>query len=84
LIKNNSGLSEETKFAVLHHHECMMGTGYPKHLRKNQIGIQTKIVSIADIFNALVTDRPYQKALSPYKALTYMKEIIPIKISTNI
>jgi putative two-component system response regulator len=54
---------------IRHHHERMDGSGYPDGLRGEQIPLQARIVQIADIYDALVTDRPYRMALSSEEAL---------------
>ena len=52
------------------HHERMNGTGYPNRLRAEEIPIQSKMMSIADIFDALTaSDRPYKRAVPVDKAL---------------
>ena len=60
------------------HHEKMDGTGYPKGLRKDEMSIQTRIMAIADIFEALTaSDRPYKKGkkLSEcLKIMSFMKQ----------
>ena len=60
------------------HHEKMDGTGYPKGLKKEEMSIQTRIMAIADIFEALTaSDRPYKKGkkLSEcLKIMGYMKK----------
>lgn len=48
---------------VKYHHERIDGTGYPEHLKGNQIPLSAKIVAVADAFHALVSDRPYRKGL---------------------
>lgn len=47
-----------------YHHERMDGNGYPDHLRDNEIPIIAKIISVADTFDAITTERPYQESLS--------------------
>jgi putative two-component system response regulator len=54
---------------IRHHHERMDGSGYPDGLRGEQIPLQARIVQIADIYDALVTERPYRMALSSEEAL---------------
>ena len=57
------------------HHEKLDGSGYPLGLRGGQIGIQSRILTICDIFDALTaTDRPYKKAVSLDSALSLMQE----------
>ena len=50
------------------HHEKWDGKGYPKGLKGEEIPISAQIVSIADIYDALTTQRPYKEAYSPEKA----------------
>lgn len=47
-----------------YHHERMDGNGYPDHLCDNEIPIIAKIISVADTFDAITTERPYQESLS--------------------
>jgi len=54
---------------IRHHHERMDGSGYPDGLRGEQIPTQARILQIADIYDALTTDRPYRMALSSEEAL---------------
>jgi len=49
---------------ALYHHERMDGTGYPEGLRGDQIPPGAKIVTLADSFDAMTTDRPYRKKLA--------------------
>ena len=55
------------------HHEKLDGTGYPKGLTSEQIPMQSKIMTVADIYDALTArDRPYKKALSRERALSIL------------
>jgi HD-GYP domain-containing protein (c-di-GMP phosphodiesterase class II) len=54
------------------HHEKLDGTGYPKGLKGDQIEIESRILAVADIFDALTADRPYRKAMDIKKALEIM------------
>jgi response regulator RpfG family c-di-GMP phosphodiesterase len=58
---------------ALYHHEKHDGTGYPNNLKEREIPISAAIVSIVDIYDALVSLRPYKKAFTHEKAV----EIIP-------
>jgi len=65
-------LSRVPEFAGAHH-ETMIGTGYPKRLRKEEMSIPARIMAIADIFEALTAaDRPYKKAKTLSEALRIM------------
>jgi len=48
--------------AIRHHHEWVNGQGYPDHLKGSEISMEAKILAVADCFDAMTTDRPYQKA----------------------
>jgi len=49
------------------HHESMDGSGYPRGLKGEQIPLAARIVKIADVYDALRTDRPYRKGMPPEK-----------------
>ncbi|MDH3256978.1 MAG: HD domain-containing protein [Nitrospinota bacterium] len=63
---------------VLHmaaeHHENYDGTGYPMKIAGNTINIAARICKIADVFNALTSQRTYGEKMTPVQALTFMKE----------
>jgi len=54
---------------VTHHHERWDGTGYPAGLKGEQIPEGARILAIADAFDAMISDRPYRRALNPLSAL---------------
>lgn len=58
---------------VKYHHEHYDGTGYPCGLKGEEIPLNARIVSIADAYHALVSDRPYRKGLSVEKACEILK-----------
>lgn len=74
IVKGNADLTDRVKLAMRHHHEDMDGNGYPDQLPANEISRFARIISIADIFNALTTDRTYSKAMSPFEALKLMQD----------
>lgn len=53
---------------ALHHHERWDGRGYPEGLKGDEISTWSQVVSIADVYDALVSERVYKKAFSPDKA----------------
>lgn len=59
---------------IRHHHEKWDGSGYPDGLKGELIPLTARILQITDIYDALTTDRPYRKALSPQKAIAIMRE----------
>lgn len=54
---------------VLHHHEKLDGTGYPHGLSGEAISMESRIVAVSDIFDALYTNRPYRKAMALEKVV---------------
>lgn len=60
---------EELARVVLYHHERFDGTGYPEKLSGEEIPFLSRIVSVADCYNAMTSDRPYRKKLSPEVAM---------------
>ena len=54
---------------IRNHHERMDGSGYPDGLRGESIPLKARILQVADIYDALTTDRPYRGALPPEEAL---------------
>ena len=57
---------------VRHHHEKWDGTGYPDGLKGNDIPLGARILSVADCYDALRSDRPYRAAMSSEVALEYI------------
>jgi len=58
---------------ALCHHEKFDGTGYPYGKKSNEIPLEARIVTVADVFDALVSERPYKNAWSIDAALDYME-----------
>jgi putative nucleotidyltransferase with HDIG domain len=72
ILLKTKGVSSNIKYAALHHHERMDGSGYPLRLRENQIHDFAKIIMVCDVFDAMITDRPYRKGISPLLAADYL------------
>ena len=58
---------------IRHHHEKLDGSGYPDGLKGEEISLTARVLQIVDVFDALTTERPYRRALSPSEALEVMK-----------
>lgn len=69
---------------VKYHHEHWDGSGYPEKLKGEQIPFSARIVSIADAYHALISDRPYRKGLSVQKACEILKMGAGIQWDTNL
>lgn len=59
---------------VLEHHEKWDGTGYPKGHKGNEISLQSRIIAVADAYDAMTQDRTYKKALSEEDAISEIKK----------
>ncbi len=69
ILCKSSGITERAKMVCLQHHEKFGGGGYPKRLKGQQINLFARICAVADVYDALTTDRPYRVAMSPYEAM---------------
>lgn len=67
-------LLKMARTVALHHHEKWDGSGYPFGLKEEDIPIEARIVAMADVFDALTSERPYKKAWTVEAALDYQKE----------
>ena len=72
ILKPISSL-QETLPMILHHHERWDAKGYPKGLKKEQIPIGARIISVVDTYQALTSNRPYRKAYPKEKAIDIIK-----------
>ncbi len=61
---------------IRHHHEKMDGSGYPDGLKGEEIPLTARVLQIADVYDALTTERPYKPALAVAEALAVMKKEI--------
>ena len=59
---------------VKYHHEHIDGSGYPEHLKGDEIPLSARIVAVADTYHALISDRPYRKGMSVEKACEILQE----------
>lgn len=69
ILKEKDDLSNSIKLGVLQHHEKMNAKGYPMGVPSEKINLFARIISVADIYDALVTERPYKKPFSPRDAV---------------
>lgn len=72
VLLRTKGISSSVKYAALQHHERMDGSGYPLRLKSGQIHEYAKIVMICDIFDAMISKKPYGKGFSKIEAAEYL------------
>jgi HD-GYP domain-containing protein (c-di-GMP phosphodiesterase class II) len=66
------------------HHEMINGQGYPQGLSGDQIPLQARIVSVADTFDAMTTDRPYQQAMKFDAAVARIKQFVGTRYDERV
>jgi putative nucleotidyltransferase with HDIG domain len=71
-IVDATGLSEQANW-ILHHHERIDGLGYPDGLAEEKIPLESRIMLVADAFEAMTADRPYREARPDADALAELK-----------
>lgn len=69
ILKGKESVSDQVRLGVLQHHEKVNGKGYPMGVMADRMHPYAKILSVVDIYDALVTARPYKKAFSQRDAV---------------
>ena len=76
-------LSEIAEYVLLHH-EKWNGEGYPKKLKGEDIPLESRIIAIADVYDAIISDRSYRKALSKEFAIEEIKRNADIQFDPRL
>jgi HD-GYP domain-containing protein (c-di-GMP phosphodiesterase class II) len=71
-LKNTYEIPMASYVGVLQHHERYDGTGYPFQKAKDEISLYGRIICIADVYDAITSNRPYRKAMLPSEAMEYI------------
>lgn len=74
MVKNSPLLKESAKVAILQHHERLDGSGYPFGEKASRIHLFAKIITVADTFHAMTSERFYKPKHSPFKVLEMIHE----------
>lgn len=69
ILQDKNDISDAVRLGVLQHHEKINGKGYPLGVPEERISPYARILSVVDIYDALVTERPYKKAFSKRDAV---------------
>lgn len=73
IIKNEASIPFSSKLIIIEHHERLDGSGYPKKKLKDEISEFSKIVAVADVYDALTSKRCYKRKMSSKKAIDLLK-----------
>lgn len=71
-VRNRFDIAQNSKLTALQHHEKYNGSGYPGGLAGKDIHPYSRIVCVADVYDALSSDRPYRKAMLPSDVMEYI------------
>ena len=74
ILAESKQLNEEINVIVMQHHEREDGGGYPRGLKGRDIHLYARICSIADVYDALHSERSYKERLNPFDSLKLMRE----------
>ncbi len=75
ILRQIEGIEDVVDFAS-NHHEKLTGDGYPRQLKAHQISEQDRIITICDIYQALIEDRPYRETMSPEKVWSIIDSMV--------
>ncbi|PKM94257.1 MAG: HD-GYP domain-containing protein [Firmicutes bacterium HGW-Firmicutes-1] len=83
-LKETYQIPTASYIGVLHHHEKYDGSGYPSNVSKDSISLIGRIICIADVYDALISNRPYRAALLPSEAMEYIMANGGLMFDVNI
>ena len=73
-VRFNKNFTDVPKWAASHH-EFLNGTGYPKQLTAEELDLETRILTVADIYDALTAIRPYKNAIPDNKSVSMLENM---------
>jgi putative nucleotidyltransferase with HDIG domain len=69
MVEKVMNISPDIKYAILMHHEKIDGTGYPTGATENQIPLYARVIAVADIYDAMTSNRTYRDKLCPFEVI---------------
>lgn len=78
------GLKKEEIAACYHHHERINGEGYPEGLKGDEIPLLAKILAVADAYSAMISERPYRKAMTEEEAIAELRRCADTQFDREI
>jgi putative nucleotidyltransferase with HDIG domain len=75
ILREQGDYEPEMLDVVLHHHELLDGSGYPDGLSGSQIGDLVRLITICDIYAALIEQRPYKQPMLPARAFEILQDM---------
>jgi putative nucleotidyltransferase with HDIG domain len=73
LLTELGGFNDTVVHLVLDHHERLDGSGYPRGIEANELSLETRILAVCDVYDALVSPRVYRAAWTPERALELLR-----------
>jgi HD-GYP domain-containing protein (c-di-GMP phosphodiesterase class II) len=83
-LRSTSAVSENVLNLVLYHHEELGGSGYPDGKKAAELDLNVRIITAADVYNAMTTRRLYREAYKNFDALKMMKDMVGEKLDENV
>jgi len=71
-VKENLNINDRVYLGIYEHHERYNGEGYPLKIKGEKISLFGRIIAIADVYDAFISDRPYRKGVLPSEAIEYI------------
>ena len=84
LLQENTEIPMDVKVGILMHHERMDGSGYPYGVYNENINDIAKILAIADAYDAMISERPYQRKRTPFEVMQLLQEGVFGKLDGKI
>ena len=75
IVKDLEEIESDIKLAVLLHHERVDGSGYPYHYNSDRVNLYARIVAVADVFDAMTSDRVYRGKSTPFDVFEMFQSV---------